>query len=199
MRDVALEVPLAALALGRRGQRHGAADARVETLRDPLDRPALARRVPPLEDDDQLELLGDDPVLELDELALQAQKLREIEPPRQRIVNLKMLGFSKQVGELVVLELELDILVEVVLDLGVDALMELADGTVLLRAHCRRLPWLAPTARVEAAARAKCSTTHATVLRRAPAPPVGSHRICSRPRRERSFDRWARIALRRDA
>ena len=93
MRDIALEVPLAALALGRRGQRHGAADARVETLGDPLDGAALARRVASLEDDDQLELLGDDPVLELDELALQAQELLEIELPRQRIVHLADVRF----------------------------------------------------------------------------------------------------------
>ena len=166
MRDVALEVPLAALALGRRRQRHGAADARVETLRDPLDDAAFARRVPPLEDDDQLELVGDDPVLELDELALQPQQLLEIEPPRQRIVHLKMFGLKKQVGELVVLELKLDILVEVVLDLGVDALLELAGGSLLFRGHCRWLP-VAPSPR-SPAARAKCSTTHATILRQAP-------------------------------
>ena len=35
-----------------------------------------------------------------------------------------MFGLRQQVGELVVLELELDVLVEIVLDLGVDALLE---------------------------------------------------------------------------
>ncbi len=41
-----------------------------------------------------------------------------------------MFGLRQEVGELVVLEFELDVLVEIVLDLGVDALLELADRTV---------------------------------------------------------------------
>ena len=49
--DVALEVPLAALALGRRGQRGDARDARVQVLGDPLDRAALAGGVAALEHD----------------------------------------------------------------------------------------------------------------------------------------------------
>ena len=141
MRNVALEVPLAALALGGRGQRYRADDARIEALHDPFDRPAFARRVSPLENDDQLELLGLDPVLELDELALQAQQLLEIEAPRQGIVRFKMFGPRQEVGELFVLELKLDVLVKIVLDLGVDALLELADRTLFrarfVRAHCR--------------------------------------------------------------
>ena len=135
VRDIALEVPLGAFALGRRRQRHGATDARVETLGDPFDRPALARRIPALEDDDQLELLGDHPILELDELPLQPQELVEINLPRQGIVHRKMLGFGQQVCEVAVLELELDVLIEVVLDLGVDALLERADGICIFRAH----------------------------------------------------------------
>ena len=47
----------------------------------------------------------------------------------------KMLGFRQQACEFIVLELELDVLVEIVLDLGVDALLERADGTSLFRAH----------------------------------------------------------------
>ena len=129
MRDIALEIPLAALAIVRRGQRHGAADARIETLRDALDGAALARRVPPLEDHHQLVLLGDHPVLELDQLALQAQQLLEIKPTGSASCIGRCSVFGQQVGELAVLELELDVLVEVVLDLGVDALLERADGT----------------------------------------------------------------------
>ena len=50
--DVALEVPLGLLPLGRRGQRDDPGDPRVEVLGDPLDRAALARRVAALEDHD---------------------------------------------------------------------------------------------------------------------------------------------------
>ena len=168
MRNVALEVPLAALALGRRGQRHRAADARVEALRDPFDGSALARRVSSLEDDDQLELLGHDPVLELDELALQTQQLLEVKSARQRIVRFEMFGLRQKIGELIVLEFELDVLVEIVLDLGVDALLELADRTCLSALDCSLcLPWLAPAPRRNERRVAKCSTMAATVLRQA--------------------------------
>ena len=57
VRDVALEVPLRALALVRRRQRDDAADARIEALRDALDDAALAGRIAALEDHDDLELL----------------------------------------------------------------------------------------------------------------------------------------------
>ena len=80
MRDVALEIPLRALALARRRQRGDAADARIEALRDALDDAALAGGVAPLEQHHDFELLVDDPVLQLDELALQPQQLLEIEP-----------------------------------------------------------------------------------------------------------------------
>ena len=136
MRNVALEVPLAPLAFGRGGQRHSADDARVEALHDPFDRPALPRRISSLENDDELELLGLDPVLELDELALQTQELLEIKAARQGIVRFKMFGIRQEVGELFVLELQLDVLVEILLNLRVDTLLKLADRTLLIRAHC---------------------------------------------------------------
>ena len=75
MRDVALEIPLRALALGRRGQRHDAADARIEPLGDALDRAALAGGVAALEDHDDLQLLVLHPVLQLHQLVLQAEQL----------------------------------------------------------------------------------------------------------------------------
>ncbi len=50
--DVALEVPLAALAVARCRQRGDPGDAGVEVLGDPLDRAALAGRVATLEDHD---------------------------------------------------------------------------------------------------------------------------------------------------
>ena len=80
--------------------------------------------------------------MELDELTLQTQQLLEVKLARQRVVRFKMFGLRQQVGELVVLEFELDVLVEIVLDLSVDALLELADRTFFNRAHCS-LPWLA--------------------------------------------------------
>src|SRR4029453_14214283 len=71
VRDVPLEVPLGPFALGRLGERRDARDARVRVLRDPLDRPALAGRVTPLEDDDDPGSGLRDPVLHLHELFLQ--------------------------------------------------------------------------------------------------------------------------------
>ena len=48
--DIALEIPLGLLALGRRGQRDDPGDPGVEERGHPLDRAALACRIPALED-----------------------------------------------------------------------------------------------------------------------------------------------------
>ena len=86
MGDVALEVPLRALALGRRAERHGADHARVGLLGDALDRAALAGRVAALEEHDHLQALVDDPLLQAHELDLQALELLLVaalaQPPR---------------------------------------------------------------------------------------------------------------------
>ena len=70
--DVALEVPLRPLAVGRLGQRDHPHDARVGPVDDPLDRAALARGVPALEEHADPEALVDDPLLELDQLPLES-------------------------------------------------------------------------------------------------------------------------------
>ena len=84
MRHVALEIPLRALALVRRRQRGDAADARVEALGDALDDAALAGGIAALEEDDHLELVVLDPVLQLDQLALQPEQLLEVDAPIER-------------------------------------------------------------------------------------------------------------------
>ena len=75
---IALEVPLGALALigGRQGDH--TADAGIEPLGDPLDRPALARGIAALEQDHHLLARRHDPVLQLDQLGLQPEQLREV-------------------------------------------------------------------------------------------------------------------------
>ena len=75
MGDVALEVPLRALALVGRGHRHDAAGARVQEGDDALDRAVLAGGVAPLEQHHEPLAAGDDPLLHVDELGLQAQEL----------------------------------------------------------------------------------------------------------------------------
>jgi len=64
MRHVALKIPLGALALAGSRQRCDPADPRIEALRDPLDDPALSRRVAALEEDHDLQLVVHDPVLQ---------------------------------------------------------------------------------------------------------------------------------------
>gem|GEM_PF-3752190 len=71
MRDVALEVPLRALALRRNLERHDPCAAGVHVLGEALDRATLACRVSALEDDDKLLALLFHPGLELQELDLQ--------------------------------------------------------------------------------------------------------------------------------
>ncbi len=80
--DVALEVPLAALALGRRGQSDDPRHARVEVLGDPLDHAALACGVAALEDDDEPLALRPHPLLQLHELRLEALELALVELAR---------------------------------------------------------------------------------------------------------------------
>ena len=84
--DVALEVPLRPLPLGRRGQGDDAGDAGVQVLRDALDRPALAGRVAALEDDDDALPRRAHPLLELDELALEPQQLGLVAGARHAVV-----------------------------------------------------------------------------------------------------------------
>ena len=77
--DVALEIPLAPLALGRRRQRHDPGVPRIEAQRDGLDRAALAGRVAAFEDDGDLEPFVADPLLELDELDLEPGELAQVD------------------------------------------------------------------------------------------------------------------------
>ena len=77
--DIALEIPLRALALGRRRQRHHPADARVEPLGDALDDAALAGGVAALEQHHHLQLLVHHPVLQLHQFPLQPQQFLEVE------------------------------------------------------------------------------------------------------------------------
>src|SRR6516164_5323246 len=87
MRDIALEVPLRALALVGCGKGGDAADPGIEALGDALDHAALAGGVAALEEDDHLELVVLDPILELDQFALQAEQLLEIERAVHRLLR----------------------------------------------------------------------------------------------------------------
>ena len=71
MRHVALDVHLRLLALGRSGQGHDPEHPRAHPLGDPLDRAALAGRVPALENDADLRAGGLHPLLHGDKLAVQ--------------------------------------------------------------------------------------------------------------------------------
>jgi hypothetical protein len=79
MWHIALEIPLAALALAGCGQRYDPGNTRIEPLSDAFDDLALARCIAALEDHDHLLLGGCHPVLQLDEFALQPEQLLEVE------------------------------------------------------------------------------------------------------------------------
>jgi hypothetical protein len=70
VRDVALEVPLPALGLGRLGQRDEVALAWIEVLADRVDRPALAGAVAPFEQHHDARAGDARPAREADQLAL---------------------------------------------------------------------------------------------------------------------------------
>jgi hypothetical protein len=85
VRQVPLEVPLAALALGRPLERDDPGTAGVEVLGEALDRAALAGGVPALEDDDELLPRLLHPVLQLEQLDLQAALRGVVLGPRHAL------------------------------------------------------------------------------------------------------------------
>src|SRR5882762_5964960 len=124
MRGVALEVPLRPLALVGGGQGSDAADPRIKALGDALDDAALAGGVAAFEDDDHLELVVLNPVLQLDEFALQAEQLLEVNLAVQLRGALMGLLHRPKLLQLPVVVLEFDLFVEAVLQVGVDARLE---------------------------------------------------------------------------
>ena len=90
--DVALKIPLAALAFRRRAERHDAADARVQALGDALDDAALAGCVAALEDDDDPQALQADPFLQLDEFELQMGEFVDVFVVLRRLARLRPVG-----------------------------------------------------------------------------------------------------------
>src|SRR5262249_19740167 len=114
MRDVALEVPLGAFAFVRRRECGDPAYSRVETLRDPLDDAALAGGIAAFEDDDYLHLVMEHPVLQLDELALEAEQLLEVEVAVERFPFRIVRHLSQERVETVVVELHLQLFVKAV-------------------------------------------------------------------------------------
>ena len=85
VRDIALEIPLGALALGRGRQGDDLADPWVEPLGDSLDDPALAGSVAALEQHDQFEFLVNNPILQFDQFPLQSQQFAEIGAAVERV------------------------------------------------------------------------------------------------------------------
>src|SRR5436190_16386340 len=83
MGDVALEVPLRLLAIGRRPQGHHPRAARVQRRTDALDGPSFSRRIPSFEDDNELLPRLPDPVLHLDQLEVQFRELLVVDLPLQ--------------------------------------------------------------------------------------------------------------------
>ena len=73
--NVALEVPLARLAVSRLGQSFDAASTRVQVLRNALDGGTLAGGVAAFHDNDHAGAGLNDPLLHLDELCLEALEL----------------------------------------------------------------------------------------------------------------------------
>jgi hypothetical protein len=90
------------------------ADAGVQTLRNALDDAALAGGVAPFEDHHDLQLLVHHPVLQLHELALQAEQLVEVEVAVERIARSLVLNQLGEFRGARVVELHLELLVDAV-------------------------------------------------------------------------------------
>src|SRR5262245_50373694 len=111
MRHISLEVPLRPFALARRRQSHHAANPRIETLSNSLDHSAFARSITTLEDNDDLELAIDHPVLQLDQFALQAKQFPKIKPPIDKILGVVL---GDKFGEPRVIKLHLELFIDAV-------------------------------------------------------------------------------------
>ena len=94
MGQVALDVHLRLLALGRRGQGDDAEVARAHALGDRLDRAALARGVAALEDDAHLQAGVDHPLLHLHQLDVQLLELLRVFLVAELAVVLARLPFA---------------------------------------------------------------------------------------------------------
>ena len=117
--DIALEIPLRALAVVGRGQGGHAAHARVQALGDALDHAALAGRIAALEEDDHLFPVVLHPVLQLDQLALQAQQLAEVGLAAHGVGTVQIVATAAQAG---VVYLHLQFFVVAVEQIAFDAL-----------------------------------------------------------------------------
>ena len=124
MRNVALEIPLRALALVRRRKGRDAADPRIEPLGDALDDAALAGGIAAFENHHHLELLLLHPALQFHQLALQAEQLLEIDAPVDGLLRGMVGEFVGQRVEAIVVDLEFQLLVETVEHFRMNAIVD---------------------------------------------------------------------------
>src|SRR5580704_4545522 len=124
MGDVPLEIPLRSLAIVRCRERRDTANARVQSLRDALDDAAFSRGVAPFEDDHELQLLVDDPVLQFHQFALESKELPEV------ALSFGCLDgeLSRECSKAVVVGRHLQLFVEAVVDLVAQSV---ANGALL--------------------------------------------------------------------
>src|SRR5215467_7771949 len=124
MRHIALKVPLSALAFARGGQCRDAANARVETLGNPLNDAALASRIPTFKQNNNLALVVRNPVLQLHKFALKSEQFFEVEAPVQ-CIPVRMLGdVIEELVQSIVINLHFELFVEAVSQLLSDALVQ---------------------------------------------------------------------------
>ena len=118
VRDVTLEVPLRTLPVVWRGQCGHAADAGVEALGDPFDDAAFACCVAAFKQNDHLLPGACHPVLQLDQLPLQAEQLAEVRLARL-LVCLAAVAFTRKMP---VVDFQLQLLVVAVDQVALEAL-----------------------------------------------------------------------------
>lgn len=94
-------------------------------MRDALDHAALAGGVAAFEQNHDLALLGRHPVLQLHQLALQPEKLLEVDPAVERFALRMVGGVGQELVQAVVVDLHFQLFVEAVGDLLAHALLKL--------------------------------------------------------------------------
>jgi len=111
---------LGTFALVRSRQRCDTTDPWVEALGDPLDHAAFAGGIAAFENHHDLLFVMRNPILQLDQLALQAEQLSKVELPIDAIVFVMVSGFGQEPIKPVIVQLHFIFFIEAVGQIGFD-------------------------------------------------------------------------------
>src|SRR5450830_562084 len=121
MRNIALKIPLRTFAVVRRRQSGNTADAWIEALSNAFDDATLACRIAAFKQDHDLVAGGDHPILQLDQLGLQAEQFTEIQTAIRLVLLAAGIYAFGQLFDRAILDFQFQLFVIAVSQFTVDA------------------------------------------------------------------------------